>query len=447
MNRPNRRQVLAGGAAAIAAPMLTAGATAQPAAAARPAAAAQPPAVADGRGGGRDVLPGADVLAADRWALLAGRRVGIITNPTGVLRDLTHEVDSIAATDAVDLRAVFGPEHGFRGTGQAGDAEDTTIDPRTGVTIYNAYGATVAKMVEFYQRAGVDTIVFDIQDVGARFYTYIWTMYLGMQAAVSTGASFVVLDRPNPVGGTAFGPMLDPAFASGVGRKPIVQQHGMTIGELARLFDAEFLPADAGGRLRSLEVVQVRGWRRDDLWSDTGLPWVLPSPNMPTESTALVYPGTCLFEGTVFSEGRGTTRPFEIVGGPVATADRAGVDWRWASECSAAQLPGVAFREAYFTPTFSKHTGVVCGGVQVHLTDPPRFDAITTAVTMMVIARRLYGPAVFAWRPDNYIDKLSGSARLRQMVDAGAGADEIVGAWRAELDGFRRLREQYLLYR
>jgi uncharacterized protein YbbC (DUF1343 family) len=440
MNKLTRRSVLAGGAAALAAPVLAGGST---------QASAQEAQQPDFRPEfhGRPVVPGVDVLAADDWDLLRGRRVGVITNPTGVLRDLTHEVDSLAAADRIDLRAVFGPEHGFRGTGQAGDAEDTTIDPRTGVTIYNAYGANVAKMIEFYQRSGVDTVVFDIQDVGARFYTYIWTMYLGMQAAVATNASFVVLDRPNPIGGYAFGPMLDPAFSSGVGRKPIVQQHGMTIGELARLFDAEFLPADAGGRLRSLEIVEVRGWRRRTLWAETGLPWVLPSPNMPTPDTALVYPGTCLFEGTVFSEGRGTTRPFELIGGPMATATRPGVDWRWAEECNAARLPGVRFREAYFTPTFSKHVGVACAGVQVHLTDPERFEAIRTAVTMIVTARRLYGSTVFAWRSDNYIDKLSGSARLRQMVDAGAGVDEVVGAWQAELAAFRRMREQYLLYR
>lgn len=389
-----------------------------------------------------------DALAADNWSLLAGRRVGVITNPTGVLADLTHEVDSLAATDSVDLRAVFGPEHGFRGTGQAGDSEDTTIDPRTGVTVYDAHGATPARMIDFYQRAGVDTIVFDIQDVGARFYTYIWTMYVGMQAAVATGASFVVLDRPNPIGGRAAGPMLDPAFSSGVGRKPIVQQHGMTVGELARFFDAEFLPDDAGGRLVSLEVVPVRGWRRSMVWADTGLPWVLPSPNMPTPETALVYPGTCLFEGLVFSEGRGTTRPFELIGSPVPEEEGdPGMDWRWAEALRAAELPGVEFREAYFAPTFSKHTGVACGGVQLHLTDPYRFDAIRTAVTMIVLARDLYPPGVFGWRSDNWIDKLSGSARLREMVDAGAGADEVVDAWRSELVAFNRQRRPYLLYR
>jgi uncharacterized protein YbbC (DUF1343 family) len=265
-------------------------------------------------------------------------------------------------------------------------------------------------------------------------------MYTAMQAAVLAGGiDFVVLDRPNPVGGRAYGPMLDPAFASGVGRKPIVQQHGMTVGELAQFFDAEFLTADAGARLESLEIVKLRGWRRDELFSETGLQWVLPSPNMPTPHTALAYPGTCLFEGTVFSEGRGTTRPFEIMGAP-------GVDWRWAEAINQAKLPGVRFREHYFVPTFGKWVNVACGGVQVHITDERRFEPIRTAITMIIAAKQTH-PDVFGWRPDNFIDKLSGSARLRTMIDAGAGVSEVIGAWRDELTAFTRKRERYLIYR
>jgi uncharacterized protein YbbC (DUF1343 family) len=261
-----------------------------------------------------------------------------------------------------------------------------------------------------------------------------------MAAAVEVGASFMVLDRPNPVGGQAFGPQLNPAFASGVGKKPIVQQHGMTAGELAKFFDAEFLPADTGGRrLSKVDIIQVDGWRRDELFGQTGLDWVTPSPNMPTPQTALVYPGTCLFEGTVLSEGRGTTRPFETIGAP-------DIDWRWADELNTLHLPGVRFRETYFAPTFSKFVGKTCGGVQLHFTDERAFDPILTAVAMLVTVKRLY-PAVFAWRPDNYVDKLSGSDRLRTMIDAGAGADEVVGAWRGELAEFRRQRQRHLIYR
>jgi len=274
--------------------------------------------------------------------------------------------------------------------------------------------------------------VFDIANVGARFYTYTWTMFIAMEAAAATGASFMVLDRPNPIGGQAFGPQLDPKFATLVGLKPIVQQPGMTVGELARLFDAEFLTT----RLSSLEIVKCTGWRRTDLFSGQ---WVPPSPNMPTADTALLYPGTCLFEGTLLSEGRGTCRPFETIGAP-------GIDWHWAERLNSLNLPGIEFREAYFVPTFSKFVNQTCGGVQVHLTDRPRVDAIRTAVSMIVTARELY-PKVFGWRPDNWVDNLSGSARLRSMVDAGAGVDDVVGAWAAELAAFRRDRIRYLLYR
>lgn len=408
-----RRRFLA--ASALAAPLLTgAAATAHASPAQR----------------NRPVVPGADVLAERGWDLLSGRRVGVVSNPTGVLRDGTHVVDAMPRP-----LAVFGPEHGFRGTAQAGGSEGDYLDPRTGVPVYDAYGASAAKLAAQYTKAGVDTVVFDIADVGARFYTYIWTMYTAMHAAVIADAAFIVLDRPNPVGGEARGPKLDPRYASGVGRKPIVQQHGMTIGELARFFDAQYLPTDAGRRLRELTVVEVRGWRRDQLYDDTGLSWVLPSPNMPTPTTALVYPGTCLFEGTVFSEGRGTTRPFEIIGAP-------GIDWRWAEALNG--LPGVRFREQYFTPTFGKFTGVACGGVQVY---PERgFEAISTAVAMILAARRLY-PGIFAWRPDNFIDLLTGSDRFRRMVDAGAGAEAITAAWADELAEFTRLRQPHLLYR
>ncbi|HEY0808299.1 MAG TPA: DUF1343 domain-containing protein [Pseudonocardiaceae bacterium] len=385
------------------------------------------------------VLTGADVLAAQRWRPLAGRRLGVLTNPTGVLRDLTHIVDDLAAAGVRPL-AVFGPEHGFRGTAQAGGSTGDYTDPRTGIPVYDAYNVTVDKLAGMYRKSGIDTVVFDIAGAGARFYTYTWTMYLAMRAAVQTGTAFVVLDRPNPIGGQAFGPQLDPAFATFVGLKPIVQQPGMTAGELARMFDELFLPADSGGqRLSSLDVVPVRGWRRDTLFAETGLPWVLPSPNMPTPDTALLYPGTGMFEGTLLSEGRGTTRPFELIGAPT-------IDWRWAEALNAAGLPGVRFRENYDVPTFSKFVNQTCGGVQVHLTDRHAVDPIRTAVTMIVTAKRLY-PSVFGWRPDNYIDNLTGSARLRTMVDAGASASDVVDAWHDELTAFRQQRRPFLMYR
>ena len=403
------------------------------------AMAAQGSAAADPATPKPAVLPGADLLAADGWQKLAGRKVGVLSNPTGVLLDLTHIVDSMVAAGMKPL-AAFGPEHGFRGTSQAGGSEGNYTDPRTGIPVYDAYGATAQDLAGMYTKAGVDTVVFDIAGAGARFYTYTWTMYLAMQAAVLTGASFMVLDRPCPIGGQAFGPQLDPAYATLVGLKPIVQQPGMTAGELAKMFNALFLPGDTGGKqLSSLEIVPVRGLHRDALFSDTGLPWVLPSPNMPTGDTALVYPGTCLFEGTLLSEGRGTCRPFEMVGAP-------DIDWHWAETLNGMNLPGVEFRENYYVPTFDKFVNKTCGGVQVHITDRRRIDAIRTAVAMIVTAKKLY-PSIFGWTPDNYIDNLSGSDRLRTMVDAGASTADIVGAWQGELARFRAQREPFLLYR
>ena len=411
----DRRQFLA--ASALATPLLTASA-------AIPAAAVDTPAAEQARG---PTTPAADRLAAQGWRSLAGRRVGVVSNPTGVLRDGTHVVDSMVAAGVRPV-AVFGPEHGFRGTAQAGGSEGDYLDPRTQLPVYDTYGASAATVAAQFRKAGVDTVVFDIADVGARFYTYIWTMHTAMSAAA--GLDFVVLDRPNPIGGAVRGPRLDRAYASGVGREPIAQQHGMTVGELARLFAGEFL------KTPEPTVERVTGWRRDQLFTDTDLSWVPPSPNMPTPQTALVYPGTCLFEGTTFSEGRGTTRPFEIIGAP-------GVDWRWADALNALGLPGVRFREHYFVPTFGKFAGSACGGVQVHVTDERRFEAIDTAVAMIVTARR----EAFSWRPDNFIDKLTGSDRLRRMVDAGAGVADVTGAWAAELAEFRQVRESYLLYR
>ncbi|MGW9309426.1 exo-beta-N-acetylmuramidase NamZ family protein [Saccharomonospora azurea] len=398
--------------------------------------AAAAPARDTGRGGPR-VTTGADRLAADGWRRLAGRRVGVLSNPTGVLADQIHVVDSLVQA-GLDPVAVFGPEHGFRGSAQAGGSEGDYPDPRTGVPVYDIYGVDVDKLTELLRKADVETLVFDIADVGARFYTYIWSMYQAMVASARLGIQFVVLDRPNPIGGEAHGPMLDPAYSSFVGLRPIVQQHGMTVGELARYFAAELLPGD-GVELAELDVVPMRGWRRKQVFEDTGLLWTPPSPNMPTPDTASVYPGTCLFEGTVFSEGRGTTRPFEILGAP-------GVDWRWHEEIASHGLPGVSFRECYYVPTFGKFAGETCGGVQLTVTDPYRFDAIRTGVDLIVTAKRLY-PDLFGWREDDFIDKLTGSDRFRSMVDAGATTDDVVSSWRDELADFRRKREPYLLYR
>ncbi|APU12364.1 MULTISPECIES: exo-beta-N-acetylmuramidase NamZ domain-containing protein [Actinoalloteichus] len=415
---------------------LTASALAVPALTVSGSAFASPSRVTPAAG---SVRVGAQVAAESGWRELAGRRVGILTNPTGVLPGFTHVVDAVVDGGEVDLVAAFGPEHGFRGTAQAGGSEGDYTDPRTGVPVYDVYGAAADRVAAMYRQADIDMVVFDIADVGARFYTYIWAMYTAMHAAALTGTAFVVLDRPNPLGGTAAGPQLDPAYASGVGRQPIVSRHGMTIGELARLFNAEFLPDEAGRGVDELRVIEVEGWRRDQLFGSTGLPWVPPSPNVPTIETAHVYAGTCLFEGTLFSEGRGTTRPFETIGAP-------GLDWRWAEQLNEAGLPGVRFRETYFVPSFGKHEGTDCGGVALHVTSPAEFDPLRTAVSMITTARDLY-PEQWGWRADEFIDRLAGSDRLRLMVDAGASPAEIVESWDADVAAFRARREPYLLYR
>ncbi|MFD7960800.1 exo-beta-N-acetylmuramidase NamZ domain-containing protein [Streptomyces zaomyceticus] len=388
---------------------------------------------AHGHGHGR-VRTGFERLADDGYALLAGERVGVVTNPTGITRDARHLVDVMHADERVDLVAVFGPEHGFRGTAQAGGSEGRYDDPATGLPVYDTYLKSGQPLADVFTASGVDTVVFDIQDAGARFYTYIWTLYDCMAAAALAGKRFVVLDRPNPVTGrAALGPVLDRAFATFVGREPIAQAHGMTVAELARLFNGEFLTAPV-----ALETVRMTGWRRTDFFDTTGLPWVPPSPNMPTPETALVYSGTCLFEGTNLSEGRGTTRPFELLGAE-------GIDRRWAEAANALGLPGVRFREAYFAPTFSKFQGKTVGGVQVHVHDRESFDPVRAGIGLLVTARGTWSG--FAWRADNWIDKLTGSTRVRTLIDAGAGVDEVVGAWQADLAAFRAVRKEYLLYR
>ncbi|WP_369143343.1 exo-beta-N-acetylmuramidase NamZ domain-containing protein [Streptomyces sp. R44] len=397
------------------------------------AATSAAPASAAGEGHGR-VRTGFERLAADGYALLAGERVGIVTNPTGITPDARHIVDVMHADERVDLVAVFGPEHGFRGTAQAGGSEGRYDDPATGLPVYDTYLKSGQPLADVFTASGVDTVVFDIQDVGARFYTYIWTLYDCMAAAAVAGKRFVVLDRPNPATGrAALGPVLDRAFATFVGREPIAQAHGMTVAELAALFNAEFLASPV-----ALETVRMTGWRRSEFFDATGLPWVPPSPNMPTPETALAYSGTCLFEGTNLSEGRGTTRPFELLGAE-------GVDRRWAEAANALGLPGVRFREAYFAPTFSKFQGKTVGGVQLHVHDRESFDPVRTGIGLLVTARGSWSG--FAWRADHWIDKLTGSTRVRTLIDAGAGVDEVVGAWETDLEAFRAVREEHLLYR
>ena len=390
------------------------------------------------------VRTGLDALIESRYKTLRGRRVGVIANPTSVTPALTHEVDVMHASSDVNLVAVFGPEHGFRGTAQAGGSEGDSIDPRTGLPVHDLYAKSWPDMPAIFDKDDVDTVMFDIQDVGARFYTYIWTMYDAMTAAAATGRRFVVLDRPNPIGGVhVAGPLLEARLETGVGKAPIAQQHGMTVGELARLFAAEFVPDRAGAGV-DLTVVPMTGWRRDQQGTDTGLRWVAPSPNIPTVTTAQVYAGLCYFEGTNLSQGRGTTQPFEIVGAPY-------LDERWSIALNAMSLPGALFREAAFAPTSSTYSGQVCRGVQTYVTDPDRFDAIRTAVAMLIQLKQLYPD--FAWRYDTgdkidpyWIDKLAGTDQVRLDIDAGKDLDAVVAGWQSGLTAFRSTRAKYLIY-
>ncbi|WP_433160427.1 exo-beta-N-acetylmuramidase NamZ family protein [Kribbella sp. CA-247076] len=341
------------------------------------------------------VRTGAERLAGSP-GLVGEGRLGLITNFTGVLPDLRPT--AVGLLDAgLRLTALFGPEHGLRGTAQAGASEAAGIDADTGLPVFDTYERQGAALDELF--ADVDVLLFDIQDIGTRFYTYIWTMYDCLQAAERLGKRFVVLDRPNPLGGVRVeGPMLQPGFESFVGRAPIPVRHGLTVGELA---------LHLGHHLGAVEVVAMEGWTRDS-WGTGGV-WVPPSPNMPTLDTALVYPGTGLFEGTNLSEGRGTTRPFETIGAPF-------LDDRFVPALRDFELPGVVFRRTWFQPVFSKYAGEVVPGVQVHVVDRTTYEPVRTALEMLHVLRQLY-PDDLRLLPS--LDRLWGSDSLRKALESG----------------------------
>lgn len=384
------------------------------------------------------ILGSTRLLASGR---LRGARVGIVSNPASVDRTLTHVVDHLMAAPGVNLGAIFGPQHGFRS-----DVQDNMIetphadDPDRRVPVYSLYSDTREPTPEML--AGLDALVIDLQDIGARIYTYVYTMANCLRACARLGLPVIVCDRPNPIGGDAVeGPMLDPAFSSFVGQFPIPMRHGMTIGELARLFNEHF------GIGATLEVVTMEGWQRSQYADDAGAPWVMPSPNIPTLDSAIVYPGTVLFEGTLASEGRGTTRPFELIGAPWVHAERL------AAGLNARSLPAVHFRPAVFEPTFQKHARTTCGGCQIHVLDRRAFLPVLTGVAL-IEAIRAQNPSAFAWRQPPYeyehdkepIDILAGSPALREAIDAGETAEAIAGTWPATHAAFLAARAGCLLY-
>jgi len=376
----------------------------------------------------------------DRPEPVRGLRVGLVCNPTSITRDLVHAKLALRELLGGRLKALFGPEHGI-----AADAQDLvelghSRDCATGLPVHSLYGETRVPTPSML--ADVDAMVYDVQDVGSRYYTFIYTMLHVMEACARDKKRVVVLDRPNPLGGASVdGNLLQLEFLSFVGMHPLVVRHGMTSGELALMFREE-LALDV-----DLRVVPMKGWRRPMHYEDTGLPWVLPSPNMPTVDTAFVYPGGCLIEGTNLSEGRGTTRPFELVGAPWLDAHAL------ASALERERLPGVGFRAAAFTPTFQKHQGALCHGVQVHVHDRARFPAFLTYLLLIHHARR-QDEKRFAWRDPPYeyervklpIDILGGTDRVRKTIEQGVSPKKLAGGFRKDAAAFRRRRRKYLLY-
>ena len=382
-----------------------------------------------------ETSPGIDRLLAS--GDLAGRRVGLVCNPASIDAAYRHTAQRLRRAPDVTLAALFGPQHGFRS-----DVQDNMVEtpharhPAWDIPIHSLYSDLREPTAAMFD--GLDVLVIDLQDVGTRVYTYIYTMANCLRAAGRLGLPVVVCDRPNPIGGTQVeGPLLAPGHESFVGQFPIPLRHGLTIGELARLFNEHF------GVGADLQVARLDGWERPAYHDATGLPWVMPSPNLPTLDSAVVYPGAVLFEGTNLSEGRGTTRPFELLGAPWIDGEAL------AGRITEAALPGVVARAAHFEPTFQKHAGRPCGGCQLHVTDREAFRPVLTAVAVLQAMRRA-DPARFAWREPPYeyeqtkqpIDILAGSAALRRQLDADVDATEIAAGRCA----FTAVRSRFLLY-
>jgi uncharacterized protein YbbC (DUF1343 family) len=384
--------------------------------------------------------------ASDAAGLSRGARLGVVAHPASIDAGGRHLVDRLVRDSRFRVTRLFGPEHGVRGEAQDMEAVAEPADRVTGLPVVSLYGDTVDSLRPSPESLeGLDAIVYDLQDVGTRFYTFVYTLSYVMEAAREADLPVIVLDRPNPIGGSHVeGPVLDPAMASFVGRFPLPVRHGLTTGELAHLFRDAFA---IGGDVR---VVPLSGWTRAMHYENTGLPWVLPSPNMPTPDTARVYPGGCLIEGTNLSEGRGTTRPFELVGAP--WIDAAAFADALAQAGDAEGLDGVLFRAAGFRPTFQKHAGGSCGGVQIHVTDRDKARPFATYLVLIREARR-HAPDLFDWRrryefvDDRLaIDLLLGRADLRPMLEAGATLADMEASWAPELSRFIADRERILLY-
>ncbi|HPD61204.1 MAG TPA: DUF1343 domain-containing protein [Thermodesulfobacteriota bacterium] len=387
------------------------------------------------------VLLGLEVIRKQNFTLVKNQAIGLVVNPASLDSKFISTVDIFLNAHGVKVNVLFGPQHGIRGETQDNMVEwEGFPDQKTGLPVYSLYGKTREPLPEMMQ--GIDCLVIDLPDVGARYYTFVWTLALCLRACKKYGKACIVLDRPNPINGVMMeGPVLDPRFSSFVGLYPLPIRHGMTMGEIALYINREFnIGCD-------LTVVPLEGWQREMWFDETSLPWVMPSPNMPTLDTAIVYPGMCLLEGTTISEGRGTTRPFEIFGRP--GVDPGAIVKRLTEE----DLPGVRFRPLYFQPTFQKYQQELCGGAQIHVTDRNTFLPVLTGVAVLRTMYQMY-PESFFWKQPPYeyeeeklpIDVLAGTDELRRQIESGGSLQEIARSWQEKLEVFQAARKRYLLY-
>ncbi len=389
----------------------------------------------------KPVKLGLEKVLNEQNNLLRNLRIGLICNQSSVNHQFQHAADLFFENDNLNLVSLFGPQHGIRGDVQDNMVETShAIDRLTKLPIYSLYSETRQPTEEML--LSIDALVFDLQDVGCRVYTFIYTMANAMRACAKFGKKIFVLDRPNPIGGLlAEGNFLEKGHESFVGQFPLPMRHGLTVGELAKLFNTEFhINCD-------LEVITMNNWERQDFYDETDAPWVMPSPNMPTVDTTVVFPSTVYFEGTKVSEGRGTTRPFEIVGAPYIDSNE------YADELSALELPGVIFRPINFLPTFQKYSNQSCGGVFLHITERNLFEPVITGLAMVKIMYELY-PKDFEWKDTPYeyefdrnpFDVIAGTTKIREMIEEGKSIAEIKLSWKNDVEDFNELRKKYFLY-
>ena len=405
----------------------------------------------------KNVKPGIEVFLASHLDLVKGKRVGLITNPTGVDSNLKSVIDLFYENQEINLVALYGPEHGVRGNAQAGEYVSFYIDDKYNIPVFSLYGqsrkpeAGMLKNIDEYMRSfdtisagkipetsmveSLDVLIFDIQNVGTRIYTYIATMAYCMQACAENGVDFMVLDRPNPINGEDMeGPLLEyPEYSSFVGLYPIPIRHGMTVGELAEYFNDKFLEKKV-----NLKVIPMQGWERQMWYDETSLPWVIPSPNMPTLDTATVYPGQVFLEGTNISEGRGTTRPFEVFGALWIDGHKL------AKELNGLNLEGIKFREAWFSPLFSKYKGKLCGGAQIHVIDRKQYKPFESSLSIISTVMKMH-PSHFKFH-NEYFDKIIGTSKVREALEKRTDVKIIIKSYQQELNSFYELRKPYLLY-